>query len=165
MSSDDGDSGGGGGKTFLILGILLGVGVGGGLGYMFAGQEVTDGPSKEEEVIERPMPVVLKTVDFEKLAIPVFVKRGGRSRSAGNFLLDLVVRVNGEEDQIRVGRRKFALRQAFLIAVSKGDIMIEGSTTRIDYDKASKILTKAAGSIVGPENIVDVIIKQAVKTR
>ena len=167
MASDqmDEEAGSGGGKTFLILGILIGVAAGGGLGYMFAGQDVVQHSVDEAEEVENIVIEELRFVKFEKLAVPVFTKRNGRSRPAGNFLLDIVVQVRTEANVIRIRRADFQIRQAFLIAINKNDVMMEGSTTQIDYTKASKYLKAAAVSVVGKDTVENVIIEQSVKIR
>ncbi len=166
MASDqmDEEAGSGGGKTFLILGILIGVAAGGGLGYMFAGQDVVK-QSIEQEEVEEVVIEELQFVKFEKLAVPVFTKRNGRSRPAGNFLLDIVVQVRTEDNVIKIRRADFQIRQAFLIAINKNDVMMDGSTTQIDYKKASMHLKAAAVSVVGEGTVENVVIEQSVKIK
>ena len=70
-----------------------------------------------------------------------------------------------EDNVIKIRRADFQIRQAFLIAINKNDVMMDGSTTQIDYKKASMHLKAAAVSVVGEGTVENVVIEQSVKIK
>lgn len=158
------DEGGGSGKVLLILGLILGVGIGGGAGYFMSGSGGEETPAGAEEKVEEEKPKGdLLPIDIEKLTVPIYSVRNNSRRFIGNFFVDVRLQVYGQEKQIAVKRAETQLQHAFLSAMSKEDLMAEGSGADIDFDKAAKILKARADAILGAGVVENVSIVKSVR--
>ncbi|UTW57547.1 hypothetical protein KFE96_11930 [Kordiimonas sp. SCSIO 12603] len=158
------DEGGGSGKVLLILGLVLGVGIGGGAGYFMSGSGGEGAPAEAEEKVEEMKPKGdLLPIDIEKLTVPIYSMRNNSRRFIGNFFVDVRLQVYGQEKQIAVKRAETQLQHAFLSAMSRADLMVEGSTSDIDFDKAAMILKSRADEILGADIVENVSIIKSVR--
>jgi len=156
----EGDSGSG--KVFLVLGLLLGAGLGGGGGYYYFGGSGEE--AAPEDVTEEVAPAEeLIPITFERIAVPIYATRGTSRRYIGNYFLDLHVNVVGQEDQILVKRSLAQLQHAFISAITKGDLMREGSRTELDIDKAADLLKNKAAEVVGAGVVKSVTITKSMR--
>lgn len=163
MSEDAVEEGGGSGKVLLILGLVLGVGIGGGAGYFMSGQDAGAPTDAEETVKEEKPKGDLLPIDIEKLTVPIYSVRNDSRRFIGNFFVDVRLQVYGQDKQITVKRAETQLQHAFLSAMSRADLMVEGSGSEIDFDKAARILKARADEILGAGIVEDVSIVKSVR--
>jgi len=155
---------GGSGKVFLVLGLLIGAGLGAGGGfYLFGGSSGGDDAENPTLVEQTNSAVPLQAVPFERIAVPIYAKRGTTRRYIGNYFVDLHVNVRGEENQIAVKRSQSQLQHAFISAISKADLMREDSPTELDVDKASGILKAKAADVLGAGVVESVTITQSMR--
>jgi len=153
----------GSGKVFLVLGLLIGAGLGAGGGfYLFGGSSGGDG-TESPAAVEQDNRVPLQAVPFERIAVPIYAKRGTTRRYIGNYFVDLHVNVRGEENQIAVKRSKSQLQHAFISAISKADLMREDSPTELDVDKASVILKTKAADVLGAGVVESVTVTKSMR--
>lgn len=167
MSNPSEDAGGGGSKTLLILGLIIGIAIGGGAVFSFLGQQAPEPVANDVngEPKEPPKKVKeLKAMDFDKLSIPVFQTRRGKTYGAGNYIIEFKLMCDPDSHEY-VTKFRFALRQEILTALNKYDVMQDGSSMMIDYDKAAKAIHYAANKIVGDDKVEEVIIVNAVKVQ
>lgn len=169
MSDDANDveeeASGGGSKILLILGLIIGIGIGGGVVYFMFGQnQQPPAEGEEKKEVEVKKAEVFEEMQFEKFAIPVFQTRNGRSYDAGNYVIDFTVASKKEHYSYVVGNR-LALSQAFLSALNKYNVMKDGTTNVLDYEKAGRALTFAARKVVGKERVHRVFVTKAERIR
>lgn len=138
---------GGGGKVFLVMGLLAGVALGGGLSYYYFSNQA---PAGEEGSVEKKVPKGPQfNIAFPRIAVPIYVKSNNRSRFVGNYFVDLSVQVRGEENQILVRRSEAQLQHAFISAISQTDLMREDSPLELDGEKVSRVLKERANTLLG----------------
>ncbi|WP_417461792.1 hypothetical protein [Kordiimonas sp.] len=154
--------GGGSGKVLLILGLLGGLALGGGLGYYYSKNTAGNTDTQKEEVKKAPKGPVL-SVDFERVAVPLYSKSDSGARFLGNYFIDLVVQVRGEDRQIAVRRAETQLQHAFVSAISRADLMREDSPLELDVDKVGKVLQAKANEVLGPGVVEAVLVKNAMR--
>jgi len=162
MSEDTIDNESGSGKVFLVLGLMIGAGLGAGGGfYFFGGGSTTD--DSEAPVQEKVVQEALIPIPFERIAVPIYAKRGTSRRYIGNFFIDLNANVRGAENQITVKRSMSQLQHSFISAISKADLMREDSPTELDIDKTSKVLKEKAAEVVGVGIVESVTITKSMR--
>jgi len=153
--------GGAGGRKFLVLGLIAGLGLGGGgtAGYfLFAGgDETATEPVKAEEAPQPPQKTTF--VKLERLSAPL-VSNG---RVLGYVLLDLSLEVKGAEDELRVAQRLPALRAAFLKEVTDTPIGKQDQPMVIDYDGLTGRLRTVANRELGRETVLRVLVTQSTR--
>lgn len=162
MSDDEGANEGGSGKVFLVLGLLLGGGLGAGGGYYYFQEPAKDG-AEETEAVEKVVYEDLIPITFERIAVPIFTKRGNTRRYVGNYFIDLDVNVVGLDDQILVKRSQAQLQHAFISAVTKGDLMREDSSTELDVDKIAALLKAKAVEVVGADVVRSITVTKSMR--
>jgi flagellar basal body-associated protein FliL len=160
MAAETEETEGGSGKIFLILGLMIGIAAGAGGFYFMGGSPEKSGTedSKKHKKAEILIPVL-----FERLAVPIYSVRGNSRRYIGNYFIDLKVLVRGSENQILVKRSMPQLQHAFIAAISKADLMREGSSTELDIDAVSKLLKAKAVEVVGADIVVSVVVSQSMR--
>lgn len=149
MAHDDAsvESGSGSGKVFLLLGLLGGIAIGGGLGFYYF---KSNAPTDEGEVVEKAKPKgPLQTVEFQRIAVPIYMKTENSSRFVGNYFVDLSVQVRGNDNQILIKRYEPQLQHAFIAAISQADLMREDAPLQLDHDKIAQLLKEKAATVVG----------------
>ncbi|MBL4836038.1 MAG: hypothetical protein JKY34_00550 [Kordiimonadaceae bacterium] len=159
MSEADVDEGSSGTKL-VVLGGLLGVAIGGGAAWYFAGGAQPADPNSPKAVV-REAPKELISVAFERLVVPVYATRKNRRRLMGNYLIDANIQVDGETHQIAVKRSVAQIQHGFISAISKSELMKTESSRELDTDKLARVLKKKASEIMGPGVIEDVTITAA----
>ena len=163
MTDDDlHDTGGSAGKALLLMGLLVGLGLGIGAGYLSFGGGKPDS-AMEEETAPEPMPTNLSTVPLERVAVPIYARRKERSVYIGNYFLNLTVEVSGSENQSRVQASLPRLRHAFIRAISQTDLMREDQPLELDLDKAADILKQAANETLGEGTVYSVLVSSALR--
>lgn len=164
MSQDDvieTDSGGSG-KVFLVLGLLAGVAIGGGFSYYYFGSQ--GGGDQVEEKVEKKKPKGdAFDIKFERVAVPIYQHRDGRTRFIGNYFIDLSLQVYGEEDQISVRRMEPQLQHSFISVISSTNLMREDSPLELDNDKAAAAIKKKANEVLGEQIVDSVAILNAMR--
>ena len=167
MSAEVEPAGGPGSKTLLLVGLALGLLIGGGamlvldLGAPPPTAEEIEAQKKKEA--EKP-PAELFPVKFDRLTVPIYVKRSnGSSRYLGNYFVAVKLEVADEKNKIRVERLKDRLQHGFLSSITSGAYMKEGSQTELDLDKLSSLLKKKADEVVGKNIIVNVAVTEALR--
>ncbi|WND02236.1 hypothetical protein QGN29_11805 [Temperatibacter marinus] len=158
MSDKDDDVGedGGGSKILLILGIIIGIAAGGGGVFFFLGQQPQSANVEEVEEEEVPDPINYEFIEIDKMTAPVYVERRGKPYEAGSYLLDIRILVKPEHIGY-VASLKLEMRQAFLSALYKNELMLDKSN-RLDVTRASEVLTRAAKTVVNDKYIHNVVI-------
>ena len=155
---------GGSGKVFLVLGILLGLGLGGGGGYFyFGGKTDPDAESSGKKEAPKVVKEDLLTVPFERIAVPIYATRGNSRRYIGNFFIDLQVNVRGEDNQIAVKRSMSQVQHSFVSAISRSELMQEGSSTELDVDKTAAVLKRKADEVLGVGVVESVTISKSMR--
>jgi len=162
MSEESSEVEGGSGKVFLVLGVLLGLGLGGGGGYYYFGGK-TETSAGEVEKVKKVVKEALIAVPFERIAVPIYATRGSSRRYIGNFFIDLHVNVQGADNQIAVKRSMSQVQHSFVAAISRSDLMREGSSTELDIDKAADILKRKADEVLGVGIVESVTITKSMR--
>ena len=154
---------GGSAKGLLVLGLLGGLLIGGGLAYYFLKDQIpsTDSDSSAEQSQEELEP--LQAVRFERLTVPIYVRSGNNSRYIGNFFINIDVLVRGDDNLIAVRRSEPQLQHAFISAISKGDLMVEGSSQQLDMEKTAQLLKTKANEVLGSDAITEVSVVEAMR--
>jgi len=157
-------AGGPSGKMLLIIGLALGVGLGGGGVYVMnsmAPPPAADGEAANEEPKEdiKPQPEDLKFETFERLAVPLHYKqRNGYTRLIGTYFMDVVVTTEDDAKKILVSRRKYDLRHRFNASITRGDVLVDGSTKELDVDKVRVLLLKEAQEVLGSDVVYSIAV-------
>lgn len=169
MSEDGGEvseGGGGGGKMLLIVGLVVGLAGGAGVGFvLFGGGEP---PAAEGDVVEEKEPEVvapenLLTIQFERVAVPIYGETGGRRRFIGNYFINIDIQAETERNQLLVRQSEPRLRHSFADAISKRGLMRDDDPLQIDYDKARKEFMLRAKSLLGDDVVYDISISDTVR--
>lgn len=155
MSQDDmiETEGGGSGKVFLVLGLLAGVAIGGGFSYYYFGSQGGDSAAQEKVEKKKPKGQAFN-IKFERVAVPIYLRRDSGTRFLGNYFIDLSLQVYGEQDQISVRRMEPQLQHAFISVISSSNLMREDSPMELDNAKAAAAIKKRANEVLG-DSIVD----------
>lgn len=152
--------GSGSGKVFLVLGLLAGVALGGGLSYYYFSTQ----PTAEEAAQEKKKPKgPLLSVEFPRIAVPIYLKDQNRSRFVGNYFVDLAVQVRGNDNQITVRRSEAQLQHAFIAAISQNDLMREDSPLELDHAKVAEVLKAKANSVLGAGTVENISILNSMR--
>ncbi|MFC3051162.1 hypothetical protein [Kordiimonas pumila] len=155
---------GGSSKVFLVLGLILGVGLGGGAGYYLSASKSEDDNSAEaihEKEEKKKEPII--SIPFENMAVPIYATRNSKRIFVGNYFVNVNVQVRGETRQIAIKRSVSQLTHGFISAISKSDLMDEENRTELDMDKAATILKQKADSIMGNGIVESVTITEAIR--
>lgn len=154
---------GGSAKGLLIIGLLGGLAIGGGVAYFYTSNKAADS-STEETVTEQKEEVApLQAIRFERLTVPIYSSASGSSRFVGNFFINIDVLVKSDEDFIAVRRSEPQLQHAFISAISKADLMREGSSQQLDLEKTSIVLKKKANEVLSGNIVADVSVIEALR--
>ncbi len=163
MSEDTVEAEGGSGKVFLVLGVLIGAGLGAGGGYYYFGSSA-DHETESQTAIEKKAPIEETiAIPFDRLAVPIYTKRGNKRRYVGNYFIELKVNVVGADNQIAVKRSMAELQHAFISAITKANLMREDAPTELDVDKAAKILKAKADAVIGAGTIKSVTVFKSMR--
>lgn len=148
---------GGSAKGLLIIGLLGGLVIGGGVAYFYANsqQQATDQDDTSQKVaVKNQAP--LQSVRFDRLTVPIYTNRSGSPRFIGNFFINIEVLVRSDTNLIAVRRSEPQLQHAFISAISKSDLMQEGSNQQLDLEKTAEILKNKANEVLSG-NIVEAV--------
>jgi len=160
------DEGGSGGKVLLIVGLVLGLGLGIGGGFVLFGGGGGDEHADEhhEEVVEKEPepPKELIDLDIERISVPIYTTRKGRRRYSGNYAISIRFQFADVENKIKVDRRQSALRHNLLVAISEADV-INPEDGHLDVEKLRSVVRAKAESLFGKDMFYDVIIQSAVR--
>lgn len=152
-----------GGRMLLIVGLGLGLLLGAGGFYMYSNVMPEPEATKKEEAVKKvevKVPTDLKSEKLERLTAPLHVKsRTGRNAYVGTYFMDVIISTENDDQKIIVSRLKYNLRHAFNLAITKEDIMVEGSDRNIDVEKLSTVFMRYAEEIVGPDVIYSITIQ------
>lgn len=157
------ESEGGSGKALLVLGLLGGLALGGGLGYYYSKNAADSSPDSGTEEVKKELKGPVLSIDFERVAVPLYSKSDSGSRFLGNYFIDLVVQVRGEDRQIAVRRAETQLQHAFVSAISRADLMREDSPLELDVDKVGRVLQDKANEVLGQGVVEAVLVKNAMR--
>lgn len=160
---------GGGNKKLVLVGLLLGLIVGAGGGFMVfkaigggdiaPSSNVGDDTGAQETAETEPEidPRDLAPVKFERMALPIYRDmENGRRQFVGNYFIDFSLMVSSDGDQVLVRRSKPQLQHAFLTAIAENNMMRADSPQEIDNDRLAALLKRIANDVLG-EKIVHLV--------
>ena len=158
-----GEPEGGSGKVFLVLGLLGGLALGGGFGYYFFKNAAPMDEAATQHAKERKKKEPLQSVAFDHVAVPIYARSNNNARFLGNYFVDLVVQVRGDDNLITVRRSEIQLQHSFISAISRNDLMREDSPLELDVDKVGALLTTKANEVLGPGIVEQVLVKSSMR--
>lgn len=154
----------GGGRKFLVIGLLAGLLIGGGGAgayFLFLGNEEQASASVETPAPppaeEKPVETVF--VKLERLSAPLV----SNDRVMGYVLLNLSLEVKGTENEVKVAQRLPALKAAFLRDVTTTPIGKPDQPMIIDYESLTSRLTEVANRELGEDMILRVLVTQSTR--
>ncbi|WP_262695049.1 hypothetical protein [Kordiimonas aquimaris] len=155
---------GGSAKGLLLIGLLGGLAIGGAVAYFYASNNAANTSTEEEIAAEKKEETVpLQAIRFERLTVPIYSSASGSSRFIGNFFINIDVLVKSDEDFIAVRRSEPQLQHAFISAISKADLMREGSSQQLDLEKTAVVLKKKANEVLSGNIVADVSVIEALR--
>ncbi|WP_374763817.1 hypothetical protein [Yunchengibacter salinarum] len=159
-------------KMLIILGILVGLAIGIGGGYIafaqlgLAGGGKTPDKSTSEETAkpaEPEGPDNPVAVQFRRISVPVYTRRNGNSRFAGNYFIDVDMIVDGEGHKARVEARTARIQHRMITVLTNHDVMKDGSQVELDTNKVADLLKAEVNALLSEKLIHSVEVINAVR--